>query len=132
MPVIVNRPRRERDAQPSPAGIAAVDVAVLPRSLEGRLPMDFAYSPKVEALRELLRTFMDRHVVPRLGDWPREVEAGVWPPSMIEPLREQARAEGPWHEVLPSLPRVHSSTSLSRTVTGAEGADRAGRSGSRT
>jgi acyl-CoA dehydrogenase len=103
MPVIVNRPRRERDAQPSPAGIAAVDVAVLPRSLEGRLPMDFAYSPKVEALRELLRTFMDRHVVPRLGDWQREVEAGVWPPSMIEPLKEQARAEGLWNLFLPGL-----------------------------
>jgi alkylation response protein AidB-like acyl-CoA dehydrogenase len=65
-------------------------------------------SPKVEALRELLRTFTDRHVVPRLGDWPREVEDGAWPPSMIEPLREQARAEGLWHEVLPSPPRGHS------------------------
>ena len=65
--------------------------------------MDFAYSPKVEALRELLRTFMDRHVVPRLGDWQREVEAGVWPPSMIEPLKEQARAEGLWNLFLPGL-----------------------------
>jgi acyl-CoA dehydrogenase len=65
--------------------------------------MDFAYSPKVEALREQLRAFMDRHVVSRLADWQREVDAGVWPPSMIEPLKEQARAEGLWNLFLPGL-----------------------------
>ena len=65
--------------------------------------MDFAYSPKVEALREQLRAFMDRHVVPRLADWQREVEAGAWPPSMIEPLKAQARAEGLWNLFLPGL-----------------------------
>ena len=55
--------------------------------------MDFAYSAKVEALREQLRAFMDTHVVPRLADWQREVEAGAWPPSMIEPLKR--RRPGP-------------------------------------
>jgi acyl-CoA dehydrogenase len=65
--------------------------------------MDFAYSPKVEALRAQLRAFMDRHVVPRLADWQREVEAGAWPPSMIEPLKAQARAEGLWNLFLPGL-----------------------------
>jgi acyl-CoA dehydrogenase len=65
--------------------------------------MDFAYSPKVEALREQLRAFMDAHVVPRLADWQREVEAGVWPPSMIDPLKRQARAEGLWNLFLPGL-----------------------------
>jgi acyl-CoA dehydrogenase len=65
--------------------------------------MDFAYSPKVEALRAQLGAFMDRHVVPRLGDWQSEVEAGHWPPSMIEPLKEQARAEGLWNLFLPGL-----------------------------
>ena len=65
--------------------------------------MDFAYSPKVEALRAELGAFMDRHVVPRLADWQHEVEAGVWPPSMIEPLKQQARAAGLWNLFLPGL-----------------------------
>jgi acyl-CoA dehydrogenase len=65
--------------------------------------MDFAYSAKVEALREQLRAFMDAHLVPRLADWQREVEAAAWPPSMIEPLKAQARAEGLWNLFLPGL-----------------------------
>src|SRR5690606_23170528 len=66
-------------------------------------PMDFAYSQKVEALRAKLGAFMEEHVVPRLADWQREVEAGVWPPSMIEPLKERAKAEGLWNLFLPGL-----------------------------
>ncbi len=65
--------------------------------------MDFAYSPKVEALRTELRAFMDQRVVPEIGAWQREVEAGVWPPSMIEPLKQAARAEGLWNLFLPGL-----------------------------
>jgi acyl-CoA dehydrogenase len=65
--------------------------------------MDFAYSAKVEAVREQLRAFMDTRVVPRLADWQREVEAGAWPPPMIEPLKGQARAEGLWNLFLPGL-----------------------------
>ena len=42
--------------------------------------MDFAYSPKVEALRAKLRAFMEDYVMPRLAEWQREVAAGVWPP----------------------------------------------------
>jgi acyl-CoA dehydrogenase len=65
--------------------------------------MDFAYSPRVEALREQLRAFMDQRVVPEIGAWQREVEDGIWPPSMIEPLKEMARAEGLWNLFLPGL-----------------------------
>jgi acyl-CoA dehydrogenase len=65
--------------------------------------MDFAYSPKVEALRAQLGAFMDDHVVPRLADWQREVDAGAWPPSMIEPLKARARAVGLWNLFLPGL-----------------------------
>ncbi|HYZ26895.1 MAG TPA: acyl-CoA dehydrogenase family protein [Geminicoccaceae bacterium] len=65
--------------------------------------MEFAYSPRVEQLRTEISAFMDRHVVPRLADWQREVAAGAWPPSMIEPLKQQARAEGLWNLFLPGL-----------------------------
>ena len=65
--------------------------------------MDFAYSPKVEALRAKLRAFMEDYVMPRLAEWQREVEAGVWPPSMIEPLKERAKSEGLWNLFLPGL-----------------------------
>jgi acyl-CoA dehydrogenase len=65
--------------------------------------MDFAYSPKVEGLRAKLGAFMDDHVTPRLAEWQREVEAGAWPPSMIEPLKEQAKSEGLWNLFLPGL-----------------------------
>ncbi len=65
--------------------------------------MDFAYSPSVEALRQRVRAFMDHHVVPLIGAWQREVEAGVWPPTMIEPLKQRARGEGLWNLFLPAL-----------------------------
>jgi acyl-CoA dehydrogenase len=65
--------------------------------------MDFAYSPKVEELRARLGAFMESRVVPEIGAWQREVEAGAWPPSMIEPLKAAAKAEGLWNLFLPAL-----------------------------
>ena len=53
--------------------------------------MDFAYSPKVEALRAQLGAFMEERVLPEIGAWQREVEAGAWPPSMLEPLKQAAQ-----------------------------------------
>jgi acyl-CoA dehydrogenase len=65
--------------------------------------MDFTYSPRVEGLRTQLRAFMDERVVPEIGAWQREVEGGIWPPSMIEPLKAEARAQGLWNLFLPGL-----------------------------
>jgi acyl-CoA dehydrogenase len=65
--------------------------------------MDFAYSPRVEELRARLGAFMESRVVPEIGAWQREVERGAWPPSMIEPLKAAARAEGLWNLFLPAL-----------------------------
>ena len=65
--------------------------------------MDFAYSPRVEDLRARVGAFMEAHVVPRIGAWQREVEAGVWPPSMIGPLMAEAKAQGLWNLFLPGL-----------------------------
>ena len=75
--------------------------------------MDFAYSPKVEALRAKLRAFMEDYVMPRLAEWQREVEAGVWPPSMIEPRKERAKSEGLWNLFLPGLQDDEPGTRLS-------------------
>jgi acyl-CoA dehydrogenase len=54
-------------------------------------------------LRARLRAFMESQVVPEFGAWQHEVEAGAWPPSMIEPLKAAARAEGLWNLFLPGL-----------------------------
>jgi len=65
--------------------------------------MDFAYSEKVEALRTQVRAFMDTHIVPRIHQWHEEVNAGQYPVSFMETLKEQAREEGLWNLFLPHL-----------------------------
>jgi len=65
--------------------------------------MDFAYSPRVEALRQQLRAFMDEHIVPRIGAWHAEVAAGQYPVSFMDDLKALARSEGLWNLFLPSL-----------------------------
>lgn len=65
--------------------------------------MHFAYSPRVEALRQQLRAFMDEYIVPRVGAWQMEVAAGAYPVSFMEDLKALARSEGLWNLFLPSL-----------------------------
>lgn len=65
--------------------------------------MHFAYSPRVEALRQQLRVFMDQYIVPRIGAWHEEVNAGRYPVSFMEDLKALARSEGLWNLFLPSL-----------------------------
>ncbi|CAG9266945.1 acyl-CoA dehydrogenase family protein [Paraburkholderia unamae] len=65
--------------------------------------MDFAYSPKVEALRAQLSAFMETHIVPRMRQWHEEVSAGQYPVSFMEELKDKARAEGLWNLFLPHL-----------------------------
>ena len=55
--------------------------------------MNFAYSPRVEALRQQLQAFMDDHIVPRIGAWHAEVAAGQYPVSFMEDLKALAREE---------------------------------------
>src|SRR4051794_9383672 len=66
--------------------------------------MDFSYSPKVEDLRKRVQSFMDTHVVPTVSQWEKEVHAGSHPPSVLEPLKKKAKAEGLWNMFLPHLP----------------------------
>lgn len=67
--------------------------------------MEFAYSPKVEGLRKRVQSFMDTHVVPNVSQWEYEVAKGIHPPSVLEPLKAKARAEGLWNLFLPNLPK---------------------------
>ena len=45
--------------------------------------MDFAYTPKVLELRERLRGFMDRYIVPRHREYLHAMEAGPMPPADV-------------------------------------------------
>ena len=67
------------------------------------LHMDFSYTPKVEDLRQRVQAFLDTYIVPRIGDWHREVEQGQQPVSFIEELKASARSEGLWNLFLPGL-----------------------------
>ena len=75
--------------------------------------MDFAYSSRVADLRSRLTAFMDQHVIPAIPAWEHEVEAGVYPPTIIEPLKDEAKALGLWNLFLPSLGEDEPGTKLS-------------------
>jgi acyl-CoA dehydrogenase len=77
--------------------------------------MDFAYSPKTEALRAKLQAFMDDHVIPENIAWERAVHEGRFPIEIMERLKPKARAEGLWNMFLPHLPEGVPGTGLSNT-----------------
>ncbi|HEY6318341.1 MAG TPA: acyl-CoA dehydrogenase family protein [Acidimicrobiia bacterium] len=66
--------------------------------------MDFALSPKTEALREQLRTFIDEHVEPAVPIAREQVEAAGDPhahPPVMEDLKAEAKRQGLWNLFLP-------------------------------
>jgi acyl-CoA dehydrogenase len=65
--------------------------------------MDFSFSPRVEQLRRKLQFFLDDHIVPRIGQWRDEVDAGIYPVSFMQDLKNLARSEGLWNLFLPDL-----------------------------
>ncbi|MEO8669441.1 MAG: acyl-CoA dehydrogenase family protein [Bauldia sp.] len=75
--------------------------------------MDFAHSPKVEALRSRLSAFMRDHVLPENRRWLKLAEAGTYPLEVIEPLKARAKAEGLWNLFLPTLRDDEPGTRLS-------------------
>lgn len=75
--------------------------------------MDFQYSDKVNKLCTQLSTFMDSHIVPRVGQYREEAENGQSPVSFLEDLKALARSEGLWNLFLPGLRDNEPGTRLS-------------------
>ena len=65
--------------------------------------MEFAYSDKVKTLQEKVGTFMDKHIHPNEERYRCELESGDrWAPvTVMEELKDLARAEGLWNLFLP-------------------------------
>lgn len=66
--------------------------------------MDFAYSPKVQELRQRLLAFMETHVYPAESVYWQQVAEGDdrWQPTpVMEELKHKAKAEGLWNLFLP-------------------------------
>ena len=75
--------------------------------------MDFAFSPRVQALQAQVQRFMDDLVLPSNRDWQRYADAGYYPSDVVEPLKAQARAAGLWNLFLPDLRDDEPGTRLS-------------------
>lgn len=75
--------------------------------------MDFAFSPRVEALRRQLQDFIDAHVVPRHAQWLAEARSGGLPVSFMADLKALAHSEGLWNLFLPGLRDDEPGTRLS-------------------
>lgn len=75
--------------------------------------MDFAYSPKVEALRQRLLAFMDDHVLPADPAFRRAAHEGRHAMEILEPLKVLARDAGLWNLFLPGLRDGEPGTRLS-------------------
>ena len=65
--------------------------------------MDFEYTPKVRALQEQLRAFMEGHVLPADAEFRRAAEAGEFPLAVVDGLKARAREQGLWNLFLPAL-----------------------------
>ncbi|MCB0976777.1 MAG: acyl-CoA dehydrogenase family protein [Acidimicrobiales bacterium] len=66
--------------------------------------MDFAYSPKAEALRTELLDYMDSHIYPAEPLYHEQIDASGDPhhvPEVFTPLKEEARRRGLWNLFLP-------------------------------
>jgi acyl-CoA dehydrogenase len=67
--------------------------------------MDFAFTPRVEELRQKLLDFMDSHVYPAEAVYRQQVEESGDPhfhPPVMEDLKKEARARGLWNLFLPN------------------------------
>ncbi|HYD94100.1 MAG TPA: acyl-CoA dehydrogenase family protein [Noviherbaspirillum sp.] len=80
--------------------------------------MDFQYSDKVKDLQKRLNAFMDEHIYPNEAKFFGEIEknraaGNAWvPTTIVEELKEKARAAGLWNLFLPQSHRGAGLTNL--------------------
>lgn len=74
--------------------------------------MNFAFSERAVLLQQRLNDFMQQHIVPRIGAWQDEVNAGQYPVSFMQDLKQLAKAEGLWNLFLPDLKEDEPGTGL--------------------
>ena len=65
--------------------------------------MDFRYSETCEHYRGKVQSFMDAHILPRVGEAKREAHQGTYPLSFMENLKARAKSEGLWNLFLSHL-----------------------------
>ena len=75
--------------------------------------MDFAHTPRAQALRQRLDAFMQRYLLPHNPAWHRSVQDGVYPPPFLDDLKALAHDEGLWNLFLPGLRDGEPGTRLS-------------------
>jgi acyl-CoA dehydrogenase len=75
--------------------------------------LDFQYSEDNQQMQRTLRQFLDRHVLPQNREWQRLADSGVYPSSVIEPLKALAKEAGLWNLFLPDLRDDEPGTRLS-------------------
>jgi len=75
--------------------------------------LDFQFSEDNQQMQRTLRQFMDRHVLPQNREWQRLADSGVYPSSVIEPLKVLAKEAGLWNLFLPGLREGEPGTRLS-------------------
>jgi acyl-CoA dehydrogenase len=80
--------------------------------------MDFQYSDKVKDLQKRLNAFMDEYIYPNEGKFFAEIEANrakgnAWvPTTIVEELKEKAKAQDLWNLFLPESHRGAGLTNL--------------------
>lgn len=75
--------------------------------------MDFEYSEKVNALRQRVRDFIDRYVLPYNSKWMEAESRGEFPLQLMEDCKALAKDEGLWNLFLPALRENEPGTRLS-------------------
>lgn len=64
--------------------------------------MNFEYSPKVAALREQVREFIDSRILPKEHEFEQQLAASPWEtPAIVEELKKEAQQRGLWNLFLP-------------------------------
>ena len=66
--------------------------------------MDFEYSPKVSALRQQVREFIDTHIEPNEHEFEQQLAKSPWEtPEIVQRLKVEARKQGLWNLFLPPV-----------------------------